>query len=152
MISTCSLPNEIIADIKSNFIIATRDIKQLFLVGLDHYVKSFFRKYFTIQWAIFDRAVAHNWYIFDIFINNSSIYHAYWTFYVTTTSVLKWSGGCSTGTVDWLSASERGQYLDGCPAMNTKCLVSLPFLPDLILWSTENRFHGSPVLVPPETQ
>ena len=67
-------------------------------------------------------------------------------------SELKWSGGWSTGTVDWLSASERGQYLDGCPAMNTKCLVPLPFLPDLILWSTENRSHGSPVLVPPETQ
>ena len=65
---------------------------------------------------------------------------------------LKWSGGWSTGTVDWLSASERGQYLDGCPAMNTKCLVPLPFLPDLILWSTGNRSHGSPVLVPPETQ
>ena len=65
---------------------------------------------------------------------------------------LKWSGGWSTGTVDWLSASERGQYLDGCPAMNTKCLVPLPFLPDLILWSTENCSHGSPVLVPPETQ
>ena len=67
-------------------------------------------------------------------------------------SELNWSGGWSTGTVDWLSASERGQYLDGCPAMNTKCLVPLPFLPDLILWSTENRYHGSPVLVPPETQ
>ena len=26
---------------------------------------------------------------------------------------LKWSGGWSTGTVGWLSASERGQYLDG---------------------------------------
>ena len=65
---------------------------------------------------------------------------------------LKWSGGWGTGTVDWLSASERGQYLDGCPAMNTKCLVPLPFLPDLIPWSTENRSHGSPVLVPPETQ
>ena len=47
---------------------------------------------------------------------------------------LKWSGGWSTGTVDWLSTSERGQYLDGCPAMNTKCLVPLPFLPDLILY------------------
>ena len=65
---------------------------------------------------------------------------------------LKWSGGWSTGAADWLSASERGQYLDGCPAMNTKCLVPLPFLPDLILWSTENLSHGSPVLVPPETQ
>ena len=65
---------------------------------------------------------------------------------------LKLSGGWSTGTVDWLSASERGQYLDGCPMMNTKCLVPLPFLPDLILWSTENRSHGSPVFVPPETQ
>ena len=65
---------------------------------------------------------------------------------------LKWSGGWSTGTVDWLSANERGQYLDGSPAMNTKCWVPLPFLPDLILWSTENRSHGSPVLVPPETQ
>ena len=50
--------------------------------------------------------------------------------------------------VDWLSASERGQYLDGCPAIYTKCLVPLPFLPDLIHWSTENRSHGSPVLVP----
>ena len=64
----------------------------------------------------------------------------------------KWSGGWSTGTVDWLSASEPGQYLDGCPVWNTKCLVPLPFLPDLILWSTENCSHGSPVLVPPETQ
>ena len=45
-----------------------------------------------------------------------------------------------------------GQYLDGWPAMNTKCLVPLQFLPDLILWSIENRSHGSPVLVPPETQ
>ena len=53
---------------------------------------------------------------------------------------LKCSGGWSTGTVDWLSASERGQYLDGCPAMNTKCLVPLPFLPDLTLqW----RHNGS---------
>ena len=26
--------------------------------------------------------------------------------------------------------------------MNTKCLVPLTFLPDLILWSTENRSHG----------
>ena len=67
-------------------------------------------------------------------------------------SGLKWSGGWGTGTVDWLSASERGQYLDGCPAMNTKCLVPLPFLPDLIFWSPENCSHGSPVLVPPETQ
>ena len=65
---------------------------------------------------------------------------------------LKWSGGWSTGTVGWLSASERGHDLEGWPAMNTKCLVPLPFLPDLILWSTENRSHGSPVLVPPETQ
>ena len=50
---------------------------------------------------------------------------------------LKWSGGWSTGTVDWLSASVRGQYLDGCPAMNTKCLVPLPFLLDsntLVYW------------------
>ena len=62
---------------------------------------------------------------------------------------LKWSGGWSTGTVDWLSASERGQYLEGCPAMNTKCLVPVRFLPDLILWSFENCSHGSPVLVPP---
>ena len=38
---------------------------------------------------------------------------------------LKRSGGWSTGTVAWLSASERGQYLDGCPATNTKCLVPL---------------------------
>ena len=30
---------------------------------------------------------------------------------------LKWSGGWSTGTVGWLSASERGQYLAGWPAM-----------------------------------
>ena len=66
--------------------------------------------------------------------------------------MLKWSGGWSTGTVGWLSASERGHDLEGWPAMNTKCLVPLPFLPDLILWSTENRSHGSPVLVPPETQ
>ena len=65
---------------------------------------------------------------------------------------LKWSGGWSTGTVGWLSASERGHDLEGWPAMNTKCLVPLTFLPDLILWSTENRSHGSPVLVPPETQ
>ena len=65
---------------------------------------------------------------------------------------LKWSGGWSTGTVGWLSASERGHDLEGWPAMNTKCLVPLPFLPDLILWSSENRSHGSPVLVPPETQ
>ena len=65
---------------------------------------------------------------------------------------LKWSGGWSTGTVGWLSASERGHDLEGWPAMNTKCLIPLPFLPDLILWSTENRSHGSPVLVPPETQ
>ena len=66
--------------------------------------------------------------------------------------IWEWSGGWSTGMVDCLSASEQGQYLDGCPAVNTKCLVPLPFLPDLILWSTENRSHGSPVLVPPETQ
>ena len=65
---------------------------------------------------------------------------------------LKWSGGWSTGTVDWLSASEQDQYLDGCTAINTKCLVPLPFLPDLMLWSTENRSNGSPALVPPETQ
>ena len=45
---------------------------------------------------------------------------------------LKWSGGWRTGTVGWLSASERVQYLEGCPAMNTKCWVPLPFLPDLI--------------------
>ena len=45
-----------------------------------------------------------------------------------------------------------GTNLEGWPAMNTKCLVLLPFLPDLILRSTENRSHGSPVLVPPETQ
>ena len=70
----------------------------------------------------------------------------------TSIRELKWSGGWSTGTVGWLSASERGHDLDGWPAMNTKCLVPLPFLPDLILWSTENRSHGSPVLVPPETQ
>ena len=62
---------------------------------------------------------------------------------------LKWSGGWNTGMVDWLSASERGQYLDGCPAMNTKYLVPLPFLPDLIFWSTENRSHGPSVFVPP---
>ena len=67
-------------------------------------------------------------------------------------SELKWNGGWSTGTVGWLSPSEQGQYLEGWPAMNTKCLVPLPFLPDLILWSTENLSHGSPVLVPPETQ
>ena len=67
-------------------------------------------------------------------------------------SELKWSGGWSTGTVGWLSTSERGQDLEGWPAMNTKCLVPLPFLPDLILWSTDNLSHGSPVLVPPETQ
>ena len=67
-------------------------------------------------------------------------------------SELKYSGGWSTGTVGWLSPSEQGQYLEGWPAMNTKCLVPLPFLPDLILWSTENLYHGSPVLVPPETQ
>ena len=67
-------------------------------------------------------------------------------------SELKWSGGWSTGTVGWLSASEQGHDLDGWPAMNTKCLVPFPFLPDLILWSTENRSHGSPVLVPPKTQ
>ena len=75
-----------------------------------------------------------------------------WICSIMTSSELKWSGGWSTGTVDWLSASERGQSLDGCPAMNTKCLVPLPFLPDLKLWSTENHSHGSPVLVPPETQ
>ena len=49
---------------------------------------------------------------------------------------LKWSGGWSTGTVGWLSASERGHDLEGWPAMNTKCLVPLPFLPDLILWES----------------
>ena len=75
-----------------------------------------------------------------------------WICSIMTSSELKWSGGWSKGTVDWLSASERGQSLDGCPAMNTKCLVPLPFLPDLKLWSTENHSHGSPVLVPPETQ
>ena len=53
----------------------------------------------------------------------------------------------STGTVGWLSTSERGQYLEGWPAMNTKCVVQLPFLPDLILWSTENRSYSSPVCV-----
>ena len=67
-------------------------------------------------------------------------------------SELKWCGGWSTGTVGWLSPSEQGQYLERWPAMNTKCLVPLPFLPDLILWSTENLSPGSPVLVPPETQ
>ena len=78
--------------------------------------------------------------------------HTHIYIYIYIYSELKWSGGWNTGTVNWLSASERDQYLDGCPAMNTKCLVPLPFLPDLILWSTENRSHGSPVLVPPETQ
>ena len=72
--------------------------------------------------------------------------------YTLSLTELKWSGGWSTGTVGWLSASERGHNLEGWPAMNTKCLVPLPFLPDLILWSSENRSHGSPVLVPPETQ
>ena len=53
----------------------------------------------------------------------------------------------------WIRSEHTAlHYSDGCPAMNTKCLVPLPFLPDLILWSTENRSHGSPVLVPPETQ
>ena len=28
--------------------------------------------------------------------------------------------------------------------MNDKCVVPLPFLPDLIVWSTDNRSHGSP--------
>ena len=74
---------------------------------------------------------------------------SYWSI---TTGELKWSGGWSTGTVGWLSTSERGQYLVGWPAMNTKCMVPLPFLPDLILCSAENRSHGSPVLVQPETQ
>ena len=37
---------------------------------------------------------------------------------------------------------KHGQYLDGWPPMNTKCLVPLPFPPDLILWSTKNRSHG----------
>ena len=64
----------------------------------------------------------------------------------------KWSGGWSTGTVGWLNTNERGQNLERWPAINTKCVVPLLFLPDLILWSTENRSHGSPVLVPPETQ
>ena len=63
---------------------------------------------------------------------------------------LKWSGGWGTGTVGWLSASEWGQYLEVWNAMNTKCLVTLPFQPDLILWSIDS--HGSSVLVPPETQ
>ena len=62
---------------------------------------------------------------------------------------LKWCGGWNM--VGWLSASERGQYLEGCYAMNTKCLVPLPSLSDLILLSTENHSHGSPVLVPTET-
>ena len=64
----------------------------------------------------------------------------------------KWSGGWSTGMVGWLNASEWDQYLEGWPAMNTKCLVPLPCLTDLILWSTENRSHGSPVLVSPKAQ
>ena len=42
-------------------------------------------------------------------------------YYYSRLIELKWSAGRSTGPVDWLSASERGQYLDGCPAMNTKC-------------------------------
>ena len=80
------------------------------------------------------------------------IVHIYTTECIYVSSELKWSGGWSTGTVGWLSPSEQGQYLEGRPAMNTKCLVPLPFLPDLIIWSTENLSHGSPVLVPPETQ
>ena len=68
--------------------------------------------------------------------------------YVWADMELRWSGGWSTGTVGWLS--EWGRYLKGWPAMNTKCLVPLPFLPDLILWSSEKRSHGSPMLVPPE--
>ena len=52
--------------------------------------------------------------------------------------MLKWSGGWGTGTVDWLSTSERDQYLDGCPAMNTKCLdpgTSIPArLDTLVYW------------------
>ena len=51
-----------------------------------------------------------------------------------------------------VTCRECGLCLERWPAMNTKCLVPLPFLPDLILWSTENCSHGSPMLVPPETQ
>ena len=80
-------------------------------------------------------------------INNTNNWRLTWSL-----SELKWSGGWSTGTVGWLSPSEQGQYLEGWPAMNTKRLVPLPFLPILILWSTENLSHGSPVLVPPVTQ
>ena len=65
---------------------------------------------------------------------------------------LTWCGGWSTDTVGWLSASEQGQYPVGCPAMTTKCLFKLPYLPGLILWSIDSCSHGSPVLVSPEAQ
>ena len=46
---------------------------------------------------------------------------------------LEWSGVWNTSTIGWLGAIERDRYLEGSPAMNTKCLVPLPFLPDLKL-------------------
>ena len=51
---------------------------------------------------------------------------------------LKWRGGWSTVTVGWLSA---GSVLGRVAVMNIKCLVPLPFLPELELWFTENRYH-----------
>ena len=52
-------------------------------------------------------------------------------------SPVNWSGGWSTGTVGWVSASEWGQYLKRWHVMNTTCLVPLPFLPDtLVYWES----------------
>ena len=107
------------------------------------------------------RAAAHNitrpitfrkqYQMIVLYLNQHPLGNALLTLHFSDTE-LKCSGGWGTGTVGWLSTSERGQYLEGWPAMNTKCLVPLPFLPVLKLWSTKNRSHGSPVLVPPETQ
>ena len=42
-----------------------------------------------------------------------------WSILVPVTGELKWSGGGSTGTLGSLSARERSQYQEECPAMNT---------------------------------
>ena len=57
--------------------------------------------------------------------------------------------------VEWWLEHRHGwlvkhRYLESFLAMNTKCLVPLQFLLDLILWSTENHSHGSTVLFPPK--
>ena len=48
---------------------------------------------------------------------------------------LKWSGGWSTGTAGWLSASERGQFLEGWPALNeVRGSTSIPARLDTLVY------------------